>query len=59
MPKPNRRFTPKEFEDELADAKAWFRPPRSFIRDTPFYPWAYPPPKPDICFDLNPQMYGI
>lgn len=59
MPTPNRRFTQREFAEELEDAKIWHRYPRTFIKDQPWYPWAYPPPKPDICFDLNPQLYGI
>lgn len=47
----NRRFTPKEFAEELEDAKIWHRPPRIYIRDPPTYPWV--PPEPVVNFALN------
>lgn len=52
MPTPNRRFTPAEFAEELDDAKHWHRPPRSFIKDIPTYPWM-PKPYSAVNFDLN------
>lgn len=33
----NRRFTPKEFEEELNDAYHWRRRPRYYIHDKPDY----------------------
>lgn len=54
-PKP-RRMTPKEFEDELIQAKAFCRPPRQMWGDTPFYPWLPPTPLanlPLVNFRLN------
>lgn len=51
-PKPkNRRFTAPEFETELWIAKLMKRPPRTFIHDTPFYPYVVPEPL--VNFDLN------
>lgn len=47
----NRRFTPKEYETEIELAKWMKRPPRQFIHDMPFYPWAVPEPL--VNFDLN------
>lgn len=35
--KKNRRFTPKEFEQELEDARIWKRRVRHYIRDPPDY----------------------
>lgn len=35
--KKNRRFTAKEFEQELDDARYWKRRPRLYIRDKPDY----------------------
>lgn len=35
--KKNRRFTPKEFEQELEDARIWHRRPRQYIFDKPDY----------------------
>lgn len=35
--KKNRRFTSKEFEQELEDAKIWRRRPRHYIFDKPDY----------------------
>lgn len=48
---PNRRFTPPEFETELFLSKLFKRPPRTFVKDPPFYPWL--PPEPIVNFDLN------
>ncbi len=58
-PKKNRRFTAREFQEEIEDAFHWKRPVRTFIRDTPTYPWV--PKNPyefmqnyyNVCFDLN------
>lgn len=50
---PNRRMTPQEYEEELLLAKLFKRPPRSYIKDKPFYPYV---PKNEQCmvnFDLN------
>lgn len=49
----NRRMNAWEFEQELADAKAWGRMPRTHIFDKPTYP--YVPQIPQYCvnFDLN------
>ncbi len=47
----NRRFTAREFEQELEISKIFQRPPRSFIHDKPFYPWV--PLTPLVNFDLN------
>lgn len=33
----NRRFTAKEFEQELQEARIWHRRPRTFIFDPPDY----------------------
>lgn len=33
----NRRFTSKEFEQELEDARCWKRRPRLYIKDMPDY----------------------
>ncbi len=49
--KKNRRFTTKEYEQELEIAKLFQRPPRQFFYDTPFYPWV--PPTPLVNFDLK------
>lgn len=35
--KKNRRFTPKEFEQELEDSRIWRRRPRHYIFDKPDY----------------------
>lgn len=37
-------MTPWEEEQEREDAKIWKRPRRSFIFDTPFYPYTIPEP---------------
>lgn len=49
--KKNRRFTAREYEQEVEEAKIWCRPPRQFIFDTPFYPGI--PPTPLVNFHLN------
>lgn len=55
-PKKNRRFTPKEFQDELEISKIFLRPPRTYFYDTPFYPIFPPTPIiPKVNFDLNYQ----
>ncbi len=54
--KKNRRFTAREFQDELEESKIWCRPPRAYIFDKPFYPWVPPTPViPKVNFDLNYQ----
>lgn len=50
-PKKNRRFTAKKYELELMVAKAFKRPPRTFVNDTPFYPYVVP--EPIVNFALN------
>lgn len=35
--KKNRRFTSREFYEELDDARTWRRRPRHYIRDKPDY----------------------
>lgn len=49
----NRRMTPKEFEEELQDAKIWKRVPRTHILDKPFYAWVPEIPQYTVNFDLN------
>lgn len=50
----NRRLTPKELEDDLEIARWLKRPPKTYLLDTPFYPWLPPTPKvPRVNFDLN------
>lgn len=52
--KKNRRFTEKEWQTELDICKWLKRPPRSYVNDSPFYPWLPPVPKiPKVNFDLN------
>lgn len=46
-------MTPEEFEQELIDAKAWGRVPRSYIFDHPTYAWVPEVPKYTVNFDLN------
>lgn len=46
-------MTPKEFQEELEDAKFWCRNPRTFIHDKPMYPWVPEVPKYTVNFDLN------
>ncbi len=46
----NRRFTSKEFQEELEDAKIWKRRPRHYIRDHPYYDVI---PEPLVNFKLN------
>lgn len=54
--KKNRRFTAKEFEDELETAKAFHRPPRTYFYDLPYYPFLPPAPiVPIVNFNLNYQ----
>lgn len=48
---PNRRFTAKEYEEEIKEAIIWDRYPRTFIRDKPFYKNLIPEPL--VNFDLN------
>lgn len=52
-PPKNRRMTPKEYADEVADAIIWKRHPRTHILDKPFYPWVPEVPKYTVNFDLN------
>lgn len=52
----NRRLNAKEFEWELWQAKAFQRPPRTMLLDTPFYPWLPITPLanlPHVNFKLN------
>lgn len=50
-PVKNRRFTANEFQTELEIAKWLKRPPRTFVNDSPFYPWLVPEPL--VNFNLN------
>lgn len=51
---PNRRLTPKEFEQELIDSKIWGHKPRTFIKDTPFYDFLpITPIIPRVNFELG------
>lgn len=55
-PKKNRRFTVKEYEQELEISRIFHRPPRQYFYDLPFYPYIPPTPKvPKVNFDLNFQ----
>lgn len=47
----NRRFTSAELETEKEIASWLRRPIRTFVKDTPFYPWL--PPEPLVNFELN------
>lgn len=49
--KKNRRFTSKEFEQELDDARHWKRRPRQFIFDMPDYNLGIIEPL--VNFDVN------
>lgn len=49
--KKNRRFTPEEFVTELELSKIFKRPPRTYVNDTPYYPWLVP--EPVVNFNLN------
>lgn len=49
-------MTPKEFQEELEDAKIWQRVPRTFILDHPTYPWVKPDYTKMVNFDLNPPL---
>lgn len=51
--KKNRRFTKSEWETEMEICRWLRRPPRTYVNDSPFYPWLPPEPKvPKINFDL-------
>lgn len=52
---PNRRMTPQEYADELIISKIFKRPPRTYIKDKPFYPYVLTKPdcKYTVNFDLN------
>lgn len=50
----NRRFTPKEFEQELQEAKIWGRRPRTYIYDPPDYKLDVIEPL--VNFDVNFQL---
>lgn len=50
----NRRLTPAELADDLLVAKAFKRPLRTFLHDTPTYP--YFPITPVANFDLKYKM---
>lgn len=53
-PTPNRRLTPKEFEEELQESKIWGHRPRLYIKDKPFYDFLPITPKiPFVNFDLG------
>lgn len=47
----NRRFTPKEFEDELLVSRIWRRRPRTYILDPPDYDLSVIEPL--VNFELN------
>ncbi len=49
----NRRMNPREFKEELEEAKLWGRQPRTFIRDKPFYNLCPEVPFYTVNFDLN------
>lgn len=55
-PVKNRRFTADEYRDELYLAKAFCRPPCSYILDKPFYPYVPTNEKYMVNFDLNPPQ---
>lgn len=46
----NRRLHPYEKEWEIWQAKAFHRPPREMLLDTPFYPWI--PNQHKVFFDI-------
>lgn len=50
----NRRFTPKEFEDELLVSRIWRRRPRTYLFDMPDYNIEIPEPL--VNFKLNYQF---
>lgn len=53
-PQKNRRFTPAELETEIMLASWMKRPVRTYVNDTPFYPWLpITPIVPFPNFDLN------
>lgn len=47
----NRRLNPKEYAEELEDAKIWRRYPRQYLLDIPYYPDCVPEPL--VNFSLN------
>lgn len=50
-------MTPEEYEFELFLARMFNRPPCTYIKDKPFYPYIPTPPPPQkymVNFDLNP-----
>lgn len=49
--KKNRRFNPKEFAEELQEARIWHRRPRLYILDKPDY--ELPVIEPIVNFSLN------
>lgn len=52
--KPNRRLTPKEFEQELQDSKIWKHKPRTYLYDKPYYDFLpITPIIPSVNFDLG------
>lgn len=50
----NRRMNPKEFAEELEDARIWKRRPRYYIHDKPDYNINIPEPL--VNFQLNFQF---
>lgn len=54
--KKNRRLTPREFEWELWQAKAFHRRPRLYLYDKPSYDWL--PITPLVNFDLGYNNKG-
>ncbi len=52
--KKNRRLNVYELQDEIETAKAFCRPVKSYIYDTPYYPFFPPTPiVPKVNFNLN------
>jgi len=50
----NRRFTPREFEDELLVSRIWRRRPRTYIFDPPDYElYKIPIFEPVVNFEIN------
>lgn len=46
--------TPEAWRDEYETCRAWDRPPRKFLTDTPFYPWMpRDPPQCRVSFKLG------
>lgn len=51
---PNRRLTPKEYEEEISESKIWKHRPRQFLYDIPFYDFLPPTPViPRVNFELG------